>query len=314
MKSKHQTLTMRDALLECIYEEMRDNSNIYFLTADFGAPILDKIRNDYKNRFINVGVAEQNLINISSGLASEGYDVYAFAIAPFITMRCYEQIRINLALTASLKKINVNLIGVGAGVSYDVSGPTHHCLEDLSIMSLLPNFTIFSPSDVILVKKFFNQTLKNKNPKYLRLDSKALGVIDEKFFNFNFLDGFRLIKNESEKCMVTTGYMTHVARRVNNMIKKKVDIIDFYNLKKFNESKLIGFIKKYKKIITLEESFEKYGAIENIIKTIMINYKKDIKYIFRGFKNEYTFEVGDRNFIHELNKISESDIISELET
>lgn len=314
MKSKHQTLTMRDALLECIYEEMRDNSNIYFLTADFGAPILDKIRNDYKNRFINVGVAEQNLINISSGLASEGYDVYAFAIAPFITMRCYEQIRINLALTASLKKINVNLIGVGAGVSYDVSGPTHHCLEDLSIMSLLPNFTIFSPSDVTLVKKFFKQTLKNKNPKYLRFDSKALGIIDEKFFNFNFLDGFRLIKNESEKCMVTTGYMSHVARRVNNRIKKKVDIIDFYNLKKFNENKLISFLKKYKKIITLEESFEKYGAIENIIKTKMINYKKDIKYNFMGFKNEYTFEVGDRNFIHKLNKISETDIISELES
>jgi len=314
MRSKHQTLTMRDALLECIYAEMRDNSNIYFLTADFGAPILDKIRNDYKNRFINVGVAEQNLINISSGLASEGYDVYAFAIAPFITMRCYEQIRINLALTAGLKKINVNLIGVGAGVSYDVSGPTHHCLEDLSIMSLLPNFTIFSPSDVILVKKFFNQTLKSKNPKYLRFDSKALGIIDEKFFNFNFLDGFRLIKNESEKCMVTTGYMTHVARRVNNRIKKKVDIIDFYNLKKFNENKLISFLKKYKKIITLEESFEKYGAIENIIKTKMINNKKDIKYSFMGFKNEYTFEVGDRNFIHKLNKISETDIISELES
>lgn len=314
MKSKLQTLTMRDALLECIYAEMRDNSNIYFLTADFGAPILDKIRNDYKNRFINVGVAEQNLINISSGLASEGYDVYAFAIAPFITMRCYEQIRINLALTAGLKKINVNLIGVGAGVSYDVSGPTHHCLEDLSIMSLLPNFTIFSPSDVILVKKFFNQTLKNKNPKYLRLDSKALGVIDEKFFNFNFLDGFRLIKNDSEKCMVTTGYMTHVARRVNTRIKKKVDILDFYNLKKFNENKLISFLKKYKKIITLEESFEKYGAIENIIKTVMINYKKDIKCNFRGFKNKYTFEVGDRNFIHKLNKISESDIISQLES
>jgi transketolase len=314
MRSKHQILTMRDALLECIYAEMRDNSNIYFLTADFGAPILDKIRNDYKNRFINVGVAEQNLINISSGLASEGYDVYAFAIAPFITMRCYEQIRINLALTAGLKKINVNLIGVGAGVSYDVSGPTHHCLEDLSIMSLLPNFTIFSPSDVILVKKFFNQTLKSKNPKYLRFDSKALGIIDEKFFNFNFLDGFRLIKNESEKCMVTTGYMTHVARRVNNRIKKKVDIIDFYNLKKFNENKLISFLKKYKKIITLEESFEKYGAIENIIKTKMINNKKDIKYSFMGFKNEYTFEVGDRNFIHKLNKISETDIISELES
>jgi len=314
MKNKNQTLTMRDAFLESIYQAMSHNKNIYFLTADFGAPILDKIRNEYKNRFINVGVAEQNLINISSGLASEGYDVYAFAIAPFITMRCYEQIRINLALTSSLKKINVNLIGVGAGVSYDVSGPTHHCLEDLSIMSLLPNFTIFSPSDIILVKKFFSHTLKNKNPKYLRFDSKPLGIIDEKFFNFNFLDGFRLIKNQSDKCLVTTGYMTHVARNINNKIKEKVDIIDFYSLKKFNKIKLFSFLKKYKSIVTLEESFEKYGSIENIVKTIMINSKKNIKYTFKGFENRYTFDVGDRNFIHKLNKISETDIISELES
>ena len=132
--SNVQVKTMRDALIEQIYEKMYDNDRIFFVSADMGAPALDKLREDFKDRFVNVGIAEQNLVNVSTGLALEGFTVYAYAIAGFLTMRAYEQIRINLALSAQRKEINVNLIGVGAGVSYDVSGPTHHCFEDLTIM------------------------------------------------------------------------------------------------------------------------------------------------------------------------------------
>ena len=84
---------MRDVFLERIWQEMLHNPLIFFVSADFGSPVLDKIRKDFPERFINVGIAEQNLINITAGLAIEGYTVFAYAIAPFITMRCYEQIR-----------------------------------------------------------------------------------------------------------------------------------------------------------------------------------------------------------------------------
>ena len=136
---------MRDVFIEGIYNRMQEDRNLFFISADFGSPKLDRLREDFKDRFINVGIAEQNLINISTGLALEGFTVYAYAIAPFLTMRAYEQIRINLSLHAQLKEININLIGVGAGLSYDVSGPSHHCLEDLSIMRTLPNLIVFSP-------------------------------------------------------------------------------------------------------------------------------------------------------------------------
>ena len=85
-------IAMRDALLERIWLSMRDDESIFFTCADFGSPVLDKIREQFPDRFINVGIAEQNLINVSAGLAIEGYKVFAYAIAPFITMRCYEQI------------------------------------------------------------------------------------------------------------------------------------------------------------------------------------------------------------------------------
>ena len=106
---------MRDALLNNIHLKMDDDKRIFFVTADFGSPVLDRIRADFPDRFINVGIAEQNLINISSGLALEGYKVFAYAIAPFITMRCFEQLRVNLALLSEVRDLNVNLIGVGAG-------------------------------------------------------------------------------------------------------------------------------------------------------------------------------------------------------
>ena len=141
------TIAMRDTFLESVYALMSKNKDIFFVTADFGSPVLDKIRSDCPDQFINVGIAEQNLINVSVGIALEGYKVFAYAIAPFITMRCYEQIRVNLALLSNIRKLNVNLIGVGAGYSYPVSGPTHQCYEDISIMRTMPNMQIFSPRD-----------------------------------------------------------------------------------------------------------------------------------------------------------------------
>ena len=171
--------TMRDVFIEGLYQEMSENGKLFLLSADFGAPALDKIRTDFPSRFINVGIAEQNLINVATGLALEGFIVYAYAIAPFLVMRAYEQIRNNLSLLSHMKDVNVNIIGVGAGLSYDVSGPTHHCIEDLTLIRALPNIQLFSPSDWKLAKKFIEYSIKVNNPKYIRFDGKPVSGIYE---------------------------------------------------------------------------------------------------------------------------------------
>ena len=163
---------MRDVFLEKIWQEMSVNPLIFFVTADFGSPVLDKIREDFPERFVNVGVAEQNLINITAGLAIEGYTVFAYAIAPFITMRCFEQIRVSLSLLSEVRPMNVSLIGVGAGYSYVVSGPTHQCYEDITIMRALPNFQILSPADHITAAELFNGCVGSKGLKYFRFDAQ----------------------------------------------------------------------------------------------------------------------------------------------
>lgn len=204
---------MRDVFLERVRKAMGGDQRLFFVSADFGSPVLDKIRADFPSRFVNVGIAEQNLINISAGLALEGYTVFAYAIAPFITMRCYEQARVSLALLSEVRPLNVNLIGVGAGYSYVVSGPTHQCYEDITLMRALPNFQLLSPADHITAENLFNHCTENQGPKYLRFDAQVLPVIyDQEVPDMEI--GFYVHKKGDRICLIATGYLLHTALEV----------------------------------------------------------------------------------------------------
>jgi transketolase len=300
--------TMRDAFIEQIYDRMHNNEDIFFLTADFGAPSLDKIREKFKDRFINVGIAEQNLINIATGLALEGYTVYAYAIAPFITMRAYEQIRSNLSISSQIRPVNVNLIGVGAGISYDVSGPTHHCLEDISIMRLLPNIMVFSPSDWKLAEGFIDYSINVKSPKYIRFDSKPVTQIYSNTHNFDFESGFyELIKGE-KVCIVSTGYMTHLALKAAIELHN-VGVIDMFILKPVNDELLFGALRKYEYIITVEEAFINRSGLDSLVLNVLNKYQSNIKLKKLGFDDRYVFELGDRNYLHRINNLDKESII-----
>lgn len=292
---------MRDTLLEKIWQEMKNNEKIFFVTADFGSPILDQIRLDYPNRFVNVGIAEQNLINITAGLALEGFTVFAYAIAPFITMRCYEQIRVSLALLSEIRPMNVNLIGVGAGYSYVVSGPTHQCYEDITLMRALPNFQVYSPSDHIVAGNLFRKCMSNMGPKYLRLDAQNLPVIYETM-SPELEDGFHIHHEGSNVCLVATGYMMHTALKVAKILSEQglqMGVIDLIDLARFNQEKFCAAIRKYKGVVSMEEGFRGRGGVDALLFEMMSRKKLPIKMLNIGVEPKYTFELGSRTELHE---------------
>ena len=299
---------MRDAFIEAIRERMRENNQIFFVSADFGSPALDKLREDFEDRFINVGIAEQNLINVSVGLALEGNIVYAYAIAPFITMRDYEQIRQSISISSQLKPVNVNLIGVGAGVSYDVSGPTHHCLEDISIMRLLPNMTVFSPSDWKLAEKFVDYSISVNGPKYLRFDGKPSDLIYENIDDLDLKKGFYELVKGKKVCLVSTGFMTHRALKAAKELQD-VGVVDMFMLKPVNEKLLLETLKKYAYIITIEEGFIGNGGLDALISKVILDNRLNIKLKRMGFNDKYVFELGGRDYLHKLNNLDEEAII-----
>jgi len=312
---KTEKKTMRDVFIDRVFHRMEEDESIFFISADFGSPMLDKLRDKFKDRFINVGIAEQNLINVSTGLALEGFTVYAYAIAPFLTMRAFEQIRINLSLHAQFKDVNVNFIGVGAGLSYDVSGPTHHCLEDISIIRTLPNIILFSPSDWVLAQEFIDYSINVKKPKYIRFDGKPLNNIYESSENVKFNDGFKEIKKGNEICLVSTGYMTHTAiKTADALVKDGIDagIADVFLLKPIDEKPFLETVKNYKYLITMEEAFINKGGLDSLVSSIIDKHDLNIKLKRIGFEDSYVFDVGGREHLHKINKLDETSVIKKI--
>ncbi|MBI4823519.1 MAG: transketolase [Nitrospirae bacterium] len=308
------TKTMRDAFIGKLCDRMVEDKRLFFLTADFGAPKLDKLREDFKDRFINVGIAEQNLINIATGIALEGFTVYAYAIAPFITMRPYEQIRNNLSLLAQTKEVNINLIGVGAGLSYDVSGPSHHCLEDIIVMRALPHISVFSPSDWVLVERFVDYSINVKGPKYLRFDSKPLPQIYDESSDFDLKKGFYELSKGKDVCLVSTGFMTHTAlSAVRELANEAVEVglIDVF-LFEPNEEMFFEAIKGYKTVITLEEAFINRGGLDSLVSLILECRDSNARVKRMGFKDRYVFELGGRLHLHKLNGLDKEAVIKKI--
>ncbi len=294
-------LPMRDVLLNRIWQAMMENQKIFFVSADFGSPILDKIRSDFPKRFINVGIAEQNLINISAGLALEGYTVFAYAIAPFITMRCFEQIRVSLALLSEVRSMNVNLIGVGAGYSYVVSEPTHQCYEDITLMRALPNFRVLSPADHISAGVLFDTCIDVIGPKYLRLDAQVLPVI-YKTESPNLNIGFHVHRQGLDVCLLATGYMAQTALKVADELSEigiDLSVVDLFDIANFDQDQMYHLLKKYKGLVTLEEGFRGRGGVDSMMFEFIARHHLNLALLNIGVEGGYRFELGSREELHE---------------
>jgi transketolase len=310
------TKTMRDALIEQICERMSDNERIFFLSADMGAPALDRLRQDFGERFINVGIAEQNLVNVAAGLALEGFIVYAYGIAAFVTMRAFEQIRTNLALLSQQRPLNVNLVGVGTGVSYEMSGPSHHCLEDIALIRTLPNIMLFSPSDWVMTEKFVDLSMNLRIPKYLRLDGKPLAKIYDENRDFDWEKGFCELLEGTDICFVSTGYTTHRALKVARTLQasgRSIGLVDVFMLASVDRDRLFDIFENYKYIFTIEEAFIGTGGLDSLVAGVLQGRDADIKVRSFGFSNSYVFKSGSRDFLAMLNDFDDAGIIRIIE-
>ena len=169
-------MQMRDFLIDEIYKVAINDKDVILISNEQGAKALDRFRKYLPHQFINAGISEQNIISVAAGLSKFKKKVFVYSISSFITLRSFEQIKIDL----NIMNLPVIIFGVGASCSYDTAGPTHHSIDDVSILRTLKNINLYSPTDNNVLKNIFN-TLKRK-PKlsYLRLDRMNLDVISKK--------------------------------------------------------------------------------------------------------------------------------------
>lgn len=292
---------MRDALLDRIRRGMGEDPAILFLTADMGAPALDRLRREFPERCLNVGIAEQLLVSVAAGLSLEGFTVFAYGIAPFVTMRAYEQIRVSLSLLGAARTLNVNLVGVGAGFGYDVSGPTHHCLEDLTLLRLLPNVAICSPSDTATVEAFFDYAVSEPGPKYVRLEGKPVARIHDGFSRGEFRRGFDEIPGSGDACIVATGFPVSKAVSLRDALKSQgidLGVVDIFLVRPVDEDSLADVLGRYRRILTWEESFTGGGGLDTLVADILLRRGIRAELAAFGPSGGYVFENGARDSLY----------------
>jgi transketolase len=156
---------MRNRFVIELEERARENEKLILLVGDIGFGVFENFKSQFPDRYINMGIAEQNMISVASGLAKEGYSPVVYTIIPFLTMRAFEQIRVDIGMHGR----NVILVGVGGGFSYDILGPTHHALEDVALMRSVPGMNIFTPGSPDQLSKCASEIFQAIGPTYVRL-------------------------------------------------------------------------------------------------------------------------------------------------
>lgn len=303
---KRQYEDMRDSFFEELFQIATKDNNVILLMADQGALTMKKFEEKIPNQLINVGIAEQNMISVAAGLTLSGKKVFVHAIANFTTLRCYEQIKVDL----SIMNLPVTIVGIGSGFTYGSDGPTHHANQDIAAMRAIPTMRILNASDTVSLSAFPHLSYQFPQLTYIRLDKGNFPTLYSE--NHNFLDGMCEIVKTTDTVIISTGIMIHEAINIANQFKNKVGVIDIYQLKPLNEEKLSKLLSSYKKIVVLEEHLS-YGGLATIVADVLADYSLNKEFLRVGLPDENCFIYGDRDYMHQQIGISSPQIREKVE-
>ena len=250
-----------------LMELMKERNDIMVLSADMSTPAgLDKFKAAYPDHFMNVGIAEQNMIGIAAGLADEGYKVICVAQACFITMRCFEQIR----QYAGYMGIPIILVGIGSGLSLQYMGNTHYALEDIALMRTIPNMTVMAPCDALEASKALVTAINNNGASYIRFFG-GTGVPSVHQSDINFVKNKSISLREGKDVVIfACGSMVKQSVQVAGILSEQgvdCEVIDVHTIKPFDDSILDKCMDK-KLIVTIEEH-RLTGGLASVISDCM---------------------------------------------
>lgn len=293
---------MRDTIVRCIIEQARLDENIYLVTSDMGYGVLDPFKEEFPSRYLNVGIAEQNSIGVAAGLALSGKRVYVYSIIPFVIMRCFEQVRVDVAYMNT----NVKLIGVGAGLSYGAAGATHHAIEDIALMRSLPNMTVCCPGDPIEAKSLIKESFKFDGPMYFRLGNNNDTLIHREDIQVPIGKAIE-IKSGTDLALITTSNMLAQAKDWTYQLEEKgksVTLVSFPTIKPLDKDYIVKLISRKIPIITLEEH-NIIGGLGTAIAEVIADYGQQVYFKRIAIPDQYSHYVGNQSYLREKFNILE---------
>lgn len=264
-----------------------------FLTGDLGFMALEKVREKFGDKFINAGVAEQNMISVAAALASEGFITWAYSISPFATHRPFEQIRNDVCH----HNLPVKVVGNGGGYGYGIMGSTHHNLEDIAIMRVLPNMKVYIPLVANDVEECVVEMQNNNSPSYLRLNLAMTAPVEVKPFA-----QWRKIKSGKKLVVIGAGPV------LGNLFSLPADILEDIEIWALSLFPAVSMpvelqkrIEETGNVVTMEEHARQCGINELIAKLILQNCKIPVKFNDLASNGYISGKYGDQKWHQEEN-------------
>lgn len=300
---------MRKALNRKLMELASEDKNVMLLTADVGFKVFKEFRANFPDQFINVGIAEANMIGMASGLALSNKTVFVYSIASFASMRCFEQIRVDLCY----QNLPVKIIGGGAGLVYGTAGATHQAIEDIGVMSSIPNMTVIAPGDPIEVELAVEKAMTLSGPCYIRIAKNGEKAVHNKNIEFQIGKAIEVLKGR-RIVLVSTGNMLNTAMEVRSILSDyEIDcgVVSFHTIKPIDYEQIVGFRKNYELIVSIEEH-SIYSGLGSRISNVITDYNLNIKLMKFGILDEFPNIAGDQYYLREHYSLLPNQISSKI--
>ena len=283
-------------------DNIQDYPNLKILSSDmsYGAR-MERFKAFYPEHFLNVGIAEENLIGVSAGLTSEGYKCVALAQATFITMRCYEQVRQYM----SYMGYPIVLVGLSAGLIMQFMGNTHYAIEDLAIMRVLPGVEVLSPADAGEAVRAFEYALSSNKPCYIRLTGSAdAPLLYNQYGAYNPTKA-NILKKGDDISIIATGAMVSVAMDAATIMEQQtglsVNVMDMHSIQPLDKN-AIEQCRKSRLIVTVEEHYVS-GGLGSAVADVLMEKNNAPRLIKIGIQDKYSI-IGDYGFLKEQHGLT----------
>lgn len=295
---------MRGKFVKTLIDRMRRDPKIFTVTADMGFGVFEELKKEFPDRFLNAGVAEANSIGIAAGLAMSGYKVVFYAQAPFATLRCFEQIKLDVASSNR----NVKIVGTSSGFTLSQYGTSHYAVEDVGIMRILPNMMIISPGDLFEVEAATNFMLNSDGPAYLRIGRSNAGPDIKIHGSEVILKTGRPISIEQngDAAIFATGSMLYYAHQVWKSLSKnkiKISLFSAPFIKPIDTAYLKKLLKDKKIIFTIEEH-SKIGGLGTAIAELVAEENLKVPVIRMGTEDKFVHLAGSRDYLLSRHNLS----------
>lgn len=298
---------MRNQFILSLCELAKVNKNIILIVGDLGYSVVETFSRQFPDRFINAGVAEQNMMGMAAGLASEGYHVFVYSIGNFPTFRCAEQIRNDV----DYHNFSVTIVNVGGGLSYGALGYSHHSIQDLALMRSMPNTLIATPIDPLEVKTCIEYLITNPCPSYIRLGKAGEKNQRDIQQPVNIGSICEIIPSKNKKAIIIIGRTVELAKK---LLKKK----EFYEFGLFSlplwslklKAKFANSVKEFKEIIVLEDHLED-GGFGSWAREALLQSNIKIKFCSYSLSTNIVGKVGEEKDLFDVGGMTVKNIIND---